>query len=109
MELIDKGIDMTDESDTLNNSNNIIKNTLDDEINKIEDDSNILNMDYEESLKSFTSDKNPSPESVQVIMRTQEITIDDNDESNEDLENEKADDGIIGRILNIFKKIWQSL
>ncbi len=109
VELIDKGIDMTDESDTLNNSNNIIKNTLDDEINKIEDDSNILNMDYEESLKSFTSDKNPSPESVQVIMRTQEITIDDNDESNEDLENEKADDGIIGRILNIFKKIWQSL
>lgn len=107
--LIDKGIDLTDDSDTLNDSNNTIKNTLDDQIDKIEDGSNVLNMDYEESLKSFTSDENPSPQSVQIIMRTEEITVDDDNESNEDFENEENNDGIINRIISIFKKIWQSL
>ena len=109
IKLIDKGIDLTNDSDKLKDSNSIIKNTLDDEINKVEDESNILNMDYEESLESFTSDKNPSPQSVQIIMRTEEITVDDDNELNEDLENEKSGDGIISRIVSIFIKIWQSL
>lgn len=109
IDIMDKGIDLTDDSDTLNNTNNIIKNTLHDEIDKIEDKSNLLNMDYEESLKSFTSDKNSVPESVQIIMRTQEITVDDKYDSDEDFESEKSDDGIINRIISIFRKIWQSI
>lgn len=109
IDIMDKGIDIAGDSGILNDANNTIKNALDDEIDKIEDKSNFLNMDYEESLKSFTSDKNPVPESVQIIMRTQEITVDDENDSNEDFENEKSDDGIINRIINIFKKIWQSI
>ncbi|MGN0145005.1 MAG: hypothetical protein ACI398_08480 [Clostridium sp.] len=109
IDIMDKGIDLTDDSDDLKDTNNTVKNMLDDEIDKIEDNSNLLNMDYEESLKSFTSDKNPEPQSVQIIMRTHEITIDDSEEADEDLEKEKEDEGVISRIINIFKKIWQAI
>lgn len=109
IDIIDKGIDLTGDSDDLKETNNTVKNMLDDEIDKIEDRSNLLNMDYEEPLKSFTSDKNPEPESVQIIMRTHEITIEDSEGDKEDLENEKEDEGVINRIVTIFKKIWQAV
>lgn len=103
--LIDKTIDLSDDSGLLNKSNNSIHDTVDNKIDDIEDDSNILNLDSEEGLISFTSDKNPAPESVQIIVRTKEITLDDDDDDNNDLEKEAENKGILYRIANIFKKL----
>ena len=54
---------------------------------------------------SFTSDKNPEPNSVQVVLRTQEIKKGDSD-AVVDLENEDDNMTPIKRIGNIFKKLF---
>ena len=64
-----------------------------------------LNMDETLEPISFTSELNPSPESVQIVLRTEEITVDDDDGVDVD-ETFKADGNFITRIGNIFKQIW---
>ena len=43
-----------------------MKSTLDEQIDKFEDENNFLNIDPEAEKISFTSSKNPSPNSVQT-------------------------------------------
>ncbi len=69
------------------------------------EDNNLLKLDSSLPTVSFTSDKNSAPESVQVILRTEEITADDDDEAPDVNE----DSGIAGtpftRIVSVFRKI----
>ncbi|MEN6327460.1 MAG: hypothetical protein ABFD18_14810, partial [Syntrophomonas sp.] len=89
---------------TMRYANNTIKETIDKEFDKYEDENKFLNLDAKAKLISFTSDKNPTPSSTQIILRTKEISIDNNDD-NADLETQKADIGVIARIKNLFNKI----
>ena len=104
LNIIDKSIDLTNDSGKINDSNNTIHDAIKDEIDDTEDDSNVLNMDNEHELVSFTSNKNPEPQSIQIILRTQEISLDDDDD-NGDLEKSDEDEGVLARITKIFKKI----
>ena len=52
-----------------------MKSTLDEQIDKFEDENNFLNIDPEAEKISFTSSKNPSPNSVQIVLRTDEISM----------------------------------
>lgn len=73
------------------------------------DDTTILNIDLEASPMSMTSAKNPSPRSIQMILRTEEIK---DKEDSEDLkvdEDFHPDGNIFHRIGNIFKYIWASI
>ena len=65
-----------------------MKSTLDEQIDKFEDDNNFRNIDPEADKISFTSSKNPSPNSVQIVLRTDEIS--DDDEST-DISDQEAD------------------
>jgi hypothetical protein len=51
-------------------ANDTIKKTIDDEFAKIEEENNFLNLDATAELISFTSDKNPPPTSIQIVLRT---------------------------------------
>lgn len=66
---------------------------------------NILNMDSTADVESLTSDKNPSPESVQLVLRTQEIKEKDEDESDDTGKTEEKV-GFFGKIINLFKGLW---
>ncbi|MGE4213950.1 MAG: hypothetical protein AB7E42_04130 [Anaerotignaceae bacterium] len=95
----------------LKNSKDTVKNLIDDEWDKYSEDENgLLNIDTSESPVSFTSSKNIAPKSVQVIVRTQEITK-DSVEDDVDLEamNAKDNGTLLGRIAGIFKKIWSGI
>ena len=59
-------------------------------------------------MRSFTSEKNPSPTSLQFIVRTDEISVDKMKEVQEKIANEK-DEGVFARIANIFKKIFDAV
>lgn len=89
---------------SMRNANDVIKKTIDKEFNKIEEENKFLNLDAKAKLISFTSDNNPTPTSIQVIMRTKEISI-DKVSYNSDLETEKANIGVIGRIKKLIEKI----
>lgn len=90
---------------TMRNANNTIKKTIDKEFDKYEDENKFLDLDAKAGLISFTSLKNPTPSSIQIILRTEEISLDDKSD-NSDLEAKKADIGVMGRIKVLFAEIW---
>jgi putative membrane protein len=107
IDVLDKSIIGLGSISSMRHANNTIKETLDDEIDKFEDENKFLNLDANADLISFTSDKNPAPESIQIILRTEEISLDDGNDGQIDLETEKADIGIIERIKNLINKILE--
>lgn len=109
IDVLGKSLDGITQTSVIKKANNTIKDAIDKETDKYEDDSNLLNLDAEAKPVSFTSSKNPSPESVQIILRTEEISVDDNEGSTEDLEKEKQEIGAFQRMFNVFKKIWQAV
>ena len=73
MEIVNKSLDALKVTGNIKQSNDTIKSIWDEKIDELENDSNILKIDTEAVKTSFTSDKNPEPNSVQVVLRTQEI------------------------------------
>jgi len=104
-DLLDKSLRGLASVSTLRNANRTIKNVIDEQFDKIEKENRFLNLDANAKLVSFTSNKNPAPESIQVILRTQEITPDKGAASITDLEKQKQDIGFLARLRNLFKKM----
>ena len=105
MEIVNKSLDALKVTGNIKQSNDTIKSIWDEKIDELENDSNILKIDTEAVKTSFTSDKNPEPNSVQVVLRTQEIKKDE-DNSVTDLESEDDNITPIKRIGNVFKKLF---
>lgn len=104
--ILDSGIGIAGGSEVFRNAKDTMKDAVDDELDEIEDETNILNIDTEEEFPSFTSEKNPTPESIQIIMRTAEISIDDDVDNTVDLEKASEDIGVWGRLKAVFLKIY---
>lgn len=104
--IIDSGVGIAGGSETFRDAKNVMHDAVSDELDEIEDETNILNIDTEQEFPSFTSGKNDTPESIQVIMRTEEISIDDDDDNTVDIEQEPVDIGLWGRIKAIFAKLF---
>ena len=68
----------------------------------------MLNMDNSLALQSFTSDKNPAPSSLQFIVRTDDISVDDMAETQAEVASQD-DGGVWQRIVKIFKKIAEAI
>ena len=87
-----------------------MKNTLDEQLDKFEDENNFLNMDPKEELVSFTSGKNPSPHSIQIVLRTDEIDDEVLGDDTEDLEaSSTQSQSPLARIWNVIIKIVQAV
>lgn len=74
----------------------------------LEDDTNVLNIDTSAELQSVTSSMNPAPTSLQFILRTKEISVDD-DKDNGVSDQDAADEGVFARICNVFKKLFTAI
>lgn len=99
------------QTEVLQNAKDTIKNLINDKWDEYTtEDTTILNIDLDAAPESFTSSKNPSPRSIQVIVRTEEIKKSEEAvEAAEVDENFKAEGNIFQRIANIFKRIWQTI
>ena len=95
-------------SNKLQNATDDIHNAIDDAKTDLEDDTNILNIDSSADLQSVTSSMNPTPSSLQFILRTQEISTDDDDDAVTS-DQDAADEGVLARIVNIFKKLASAI
>jgi putative membrane protein len=104
-DVLDKSIIGLGSISSMRNANNTIKDAIDREFDKFENENKFLNLDAKADLISFTSNENPAPESIQIILRTKEISLNDKNGDNSDLETEKADIGVFGRIKNLFNRI----
>ena len=95
------------QTDTIQNAKDTIKGLVDDEWDKFsEEKATFLNMDETLDKVSFTSSLNQAPESIQIIMRTDEITVDDEDENVNVDEDFHAQGNFFTRVASIFKKIF---
>lgn len=104
IDVMQRAANSGDTTGSLQTATDSIHGTISDEVDSIEGDSNILNIDNSLALRSFTSDKNPSPSSLQFILRTSEISVDEMAEVQAEQADE-ADEGVWARIVGIFKKI----
>ena len=95
-------------SSDLQNANDSIHSAINDAEKDLEEDTNALNIDAEAELQSVTSSQNPTPSSLQFILRTQEIsTPSDSDTASSDESDD--DQGVLSRIANIFKKLFSAV
>lgn len=95
-------------SSSLQSATDSIHQAIDDGKKDLEEDTNLLNLDAEAALQSVTSAQNPSPASLQFILRTREISVDDLEDPSADAA-ESEDVGVLGRIANIFKQLFSAI
>ena len=108
--ILDKNLTLIDQLAAVREAGEDMKSTLDEQIDKFEDENNFLNIDPEAEKISFTSSKNPSPNSVQIVLRTDEIS--DDDEST-DISDQEADgsseEGPLKRMWNVLVAIVKAI
>ncbi|MDF2887404.1 MAG: hypothetical protein K0R23_1789 [Lacrimispora sp.] len=99
--------DGLDQTEVLRNAKDTIKNMIDDKWDEYTtEDTTLLNIDLEAKPVSMTSAKNPSPKSIQIILRTGEIKQDEEDKDVKVDEDFHPDGNVFHRIGNIFKNIF---
>lgn len=95
-------------SGQMQTATNSIHSAVKDAETDLEDDTNVLNIDTSADLESVTSSMNPSPSSLQFILRTEDISVDDDDDDGTS-DQDAADEGVFARICNIFKKLFTAI
>lgn len=88
-----------------NNISQIIEDTWDEHTGDID---NLLNMDSTARAQSLTSGENPAPQSIQVLIRTQEIQEEDPEEP-EDAAQSAAQTTFWGRVGQMFRDFWAAI
>ena len=107
LELLDKSLSVLDSTASIRHAGVTMKEAIDKEWDDLDGDTRFLNMDPNAEKVSFTSDENQEPESVQIILRTAEISLDDDDELL-DAESEAAGQSPLRRIWNVLVKMWKA-
>jgi hypothetical protein len=109
IDVMEKSLNGMGSTATIKNATNTIQKTVDDKIDKYKDDNNFLNLDAEAKPISFTSSKNTAPDSIQAVLRTEEISVDKGGSKTADMETADKDIGVLARMRNVFAKIWEAI
>ncbi|MDF3005186.1 MAG: hypothetical protein K0S22_1658 [Oscillospiraceae bacterium] len=95
-------------TDNLQANRETISNIIRDEWHRLDDDFGVLDIDTSADKVSLTSSKNAPPRSLQIIMRTHEIELPEEDEQ-PSAEQEEAESTVGARIVRVFKVIKDGL
>lgn len=91
-------------TDDLQANRETISSIVKDEWHRLDDEFGVLDIDTSADKVSLTSGKNAPPRSLQIIMRTHEIELPDEDDALS-AEQEEAESTIGARIIRVFKVI----
>lgn len=99
-----------DETDTIRNAKDTLTSLIEEEWEKYTgDENNLLMMDAEAEPVSLTSPQNGTPSSIQYIVRSQEIKV-DNSSNDETASNVETDNGTFwSRLIKMFRDIWNAI
>ena len=109
MELFDKSLSILDSTTGVRTAGRTMKDVMDEQLDKFDTDNRFLFIDPSEDKVSFTSDKNPAPKTLQVVLRTDEISLDDEDNKETDAEAEKVNEGPLKRMWNVLVQMWKAI
>ena len=109
MELLDKSLNILDSTTAMRQAGRTMKDTIDNELDKFDTDNRFLFMDPSADKVSFTSDRNKPPKTLQIVMRTDEISVDDDTAKTADAEVAKAKESPLRRMWNVLVKMWKAM
>ena len=109
MELLDKSLSILDSTTGVRTAGRTMKDVMDEQLDKFDTDNRFLFIDPSEDKVSFTSDKNPAPKTLQVVLRTDEISLDDEDNKETDAETEKVNEGPLKGMWNMLVQMWKAI
>ena len=109
MELLDKSLSILDSTTGVRTAGRTMKDVMDEQLDKFDTDNRFLFIDPSEDKVSFTSDKNPAPKTLQVVLRTDEISLDDENNKETDAETEKVNEGPLKRMWNVLVQMWKAI
>lgn len=109
LDILEKGLDVLDATGEIRQSSGVMKTTLDHELDKFEEENRFLEMDPEAKKVSFTSAENPEPESLQIILRTDEISMDDPSAEIPDAETAEESTSPFQRMWNVLVRMWNAI
>lgn len=109
MELLDKSLSVLDSTTAMREAGRTMKDTIDNELDKFDTDNRFLFMDPDAEKVSLTSEKNKAPKTLQIVLRTDEISLDSDDNKPTDIETEKEHEGPLRRMWNVLVKMWQAI
>ncbi|MGX8702709.1 hypothetical protein [Caproiciproducens sp.] len=107
--VLQKALSQIDGTSAVKNANHTIQSAVDKELDKFENQNNFLNLDAKAKPISFTSLKNASPSSIQIVLRTQEISKDEGNQGERDLERQENGSSVLDRIRSVFTKLWSAI
>ena len=94
-----------DVKDAKSNISSIIEDTWNEHTGDVD---NLLNMDATAEAQSLTSSENPAPTSIQVVIRSQEIKVEESDETTEEPDAAKSTT-FWGRVGQMFQDFWSAI
>lgn len=102
-----KGLNQTG---TIQHAKDTVKQTIDDKWDEYTgESSNLLLMDTSSVKPSLTSSRNASPETIQILMRSDEITLESSEEKEPVDESYVAEGTVFSRIGSIFHAIGSAI
>lgn len=109
MELLDKSLNILDSTTVMRQAGRTMKDTIDNELDKFDTDNRFLFMDPSADKVSFTSDRNKPPRTLQIVMRTDEISVDDDTAKTADAEVAKVKESPLRRMWNVLVQMWKAM
>ena len=108
MNLLDKSLSVLDSTASMRKAGRTMKDVLDRELDKFEEENRFLYMDPGAEKESFTSDKNQEPKTLQIVLRTDEISLEE-EEGMMDAEQEAEQVSPLRRMWNVLVKMWNAI
>lgn len=102
---VDNTEDIVDSTKHLKNTGRKLRDTINNKLDEEEADNNFLNMDPDAPKVSLTSDNNQEPTNISIICRSEEISVDDNEDKVLDSEIPDAGTTFFERIKAVFEKM----
>ena len=109
MELLNKSLNVLDSTAGIRRAGRTMKDMIDSQLDKFDTENRFLFMDPDAEKVSFTSSKNPEPRTLQVVLRTDEISLENEEHKTLDAETEEPEVSPLKRMWNVLVKMWRSL
>ena len=109
MELLNKSLNVLDSTAGIRRAGRTMKDVIDSQLDKFDTENRFLFMDPDAEKVSFTSSKNPEPRTLQVVLRTDEICLENEEHKTLDAETEEPEVSPLKRMWNVLVKMWRSL
>ena len=109
MELLNKSLSVLDSTAGIRQAGRTMKDVIDSQLDKFDTENRFLFMDPDAEKVSFTSSKNPEPRTLQIVLRTDEISLEDEEQGMLDAESEEPEVSPLQRMWNVLVKMWRSL